>query len=112
MVFTFSNNKVLSLSESEFSQKFSETPDAVIIDVRTAGEFADGHILNALNIDVSSADFASRISQLDADKSYFVYCRSGGRSGMAVGMMQKMGFKNIYELQRGLLSSPNLVLEK
>ncbi|MDO9590965.1 MAG: rhodanese-like domain-containing protein, partial [Microcella sp.] len=56
-------------------------PGTIVIDVRTPAEFASGHLEGAINIDVQSADFDSRISELDADGTYFVYCRSGNRSG-------------------------------
>ena len=64
----------------------------VIIDVRTPAEFASGHLEGALNIDVQSADFDARISELDPDGAYFVYCRSGNRSGQAIDRMTGLGF--------------------
>lgn len=67
-------------------------PATVVIDVRTPAEFASGHLEGAVNIDVQSADFDARISELDADGTYFVYCRSGNRSGQAIARMQSLGF--------------------
>jgi rhodanese-related sulfurtransferase len=64
----------------------------VIIDVRTPAEFATGHLEGALNIDVQSPDFAAQISQLDPNQPYFIYCRSGNRSGQAISQMANMGF--------------------
>lgn len=69
--------------------------DTVIIDVRTPGEFAGGHLEGALNIDVQSPDFAAQISQLDPAGDYFVYCRSGNRSGQAISQMSNMGFTSL-----------------
>jgi phage shock protein E len=68
----------------------SET--TIIIDVRTPAEFATGYLEGALNIDVQSPDFAAQISQLDPSQTYFVYCRSGNRSGQAISQMANMGF--------------------
>ncbi len=67
----------------------------VIIDVRTPGEFASGHLEGALNIDVQSPDFAAQVSQLDPNQEYFIYCRSGNRSGQAISQMTNMGFTNM-----------------
>jgi len=67
----------------------------VIIDVRTPGEFAGGHLDGALNIDVQSPDFAAQVSQLDPTKDYFIYCRSGNRSGQAISQMSNMGFTSM-----------------
>ena len=69
--------------------------DAVIIDVRTPEEFATGHLEGAVNIDVQSSDFAQNIMQLDKDGEYFVYCRSGNRSGQAISQMAQMGFADL-----------------
>lgn len=62
-----------------------------IIDVRTPGEFAEGHVEGAINIDVQSPDFASQIASLDPDGSYLVYCRSGRRSADAARQMISSG---------------------
>lgn len=74
-----------------------------ILDVRTAKEFADGHVAGAVNIDVNQADFAQKIDQLDRSKTYIVYCRLGRRSSKAVGIMATKGFKNLYNVSDGFL---------
>jgi rhodanese-related sulfurtransferase len=67
----------------------------IVIDVRTPAEFATGHLEGALNIDVQSPDFAAQINELDPDATYFIYCRSGNRSGQAIAQMSNMGFANM-----------------
>ena len=74
-----------------------------ILDVRTAKEFADGHVAEAVNIDVNQADFAQKIDQLDRSKTYIIYCRSGRRSRKAVGIMAAKGFKNLYNVSDGFV---------
>ncbi len=69
----------------------------VIIDVRTPAEFAEGHLDGAVNIDVQSADFDARISALDPDGSYVVYCRSGNRSSQAIDRMTGLGFTDMID---------------
>ena len=68
--------------------------ETIIIDVRTPAEFATGYLDGALNIDVQSPDFAAQISELDPNASYFVYCRSGSRSGQAISQMRNLGYEN------------------
>lgn len=74
-----------------------------ILDVRTAKEFADGHVAGAVNIDVNQTDFAQKIDQLDRSKTYIVYCRSGRRSRKAVGIIAAKGFKNLYNVSDGFV---------
>jgi phage shock protein E len=66
-----------------------------IIDVRTPEEFAEGHLQDAVNIDVSDPGFEDAISDLDPNGQYTVYCRSGNRSAQAVAIMQQNGFTNV-----------------
>lgn len=75
-----------------------------IIDVRTPAEFAEGHIAGAELVDISQPDFAERIATLDPSATYFVYCRSDNRSGVATEMMIQMGFTSIYELRGGTVA--------
>ena len=74
----------------------------VILDVRTPTEFTSGHIAGAVDIDLSSATFASDVARLDPKTPYFVYCHSGHRSAQAVALLQQHGFRSIYELQGGI----------
>ena len=67
----------------------------VVIDVRTPGEYAAGHIAGAQNIDVEAADFGSKIALLDKEAAYLVYCHAGRRSGMAAAQMASAGFTDI-----------------
>lgn len=68
-----------------------------VIDVRTPAEFAEGHLEGAVNIDLSSPDFVSRISALDPAGAYVVYCRSGNRSAQAAMMMDELGITDVVD---------------
>lgn len=71
-----------------------KSPDVVLLDVRTAEEFGEGHLSNAFNIDVKEEDFVEKAkTALPADKTIAVYCRSGKRSANAAAMLAKEGFK-------------------
>ena len=74
-----------------------------LIDCRTKGEHNNGHIPNSEHIDLASPDFASKLSFLDKEKSYYVYCASGNRSRTACSQMVNMGFKNIYNVRMGMM---------
>jgi rhodanese-related sulfurtransferase len=76
-------------------------PGVMIVDVRTPQEFADGHIDGAVNIPVELPDFVDRVSELDPNGTYAVYCRSGNRSQVAVAGMTDVGINGIYELESG-----------
>ena len=82
----------LALAGCATAEPVDLSEDTVIIDVRTPAEFASGHLEGALNIDVHSPDFAAQIMELDPSGEYFVYCRSGNRSGQAIAQMTQMGF--------------------
>ena len=87
-----------------FKSATNDDPNSVIIDVRSAAELAEGVIPGALHIDLMSGSFAEKIKQLDKNKSYYLYCRSGNRSGMAAGAMSQWGFKELYNLAGGIMS--------
>ena len=74
-----------------------------LVDVRTPNEYREGHIGNAVNINVNSPEFISDIQKLDKKKKVYVYCRSGKRSAMAVKKMDSLGFKKIYNLPVGII---------
>lgn len=107
-----STSKTVSLSGKDFIDTYKSTENSVLLDVRTPNEYASSHIASAINIDFENQTFLSEIKKLDTSKTYFVYCRSGNRSGKAVTIMKNNGFKNIYELSGGLNASPELVANK
>lgn len=79
-----------------------KAPETVILDVRTAEEYAEGHIPGAVNIDVQSPDFAGQVAALDPDVPYAVYCRSGNRSRVALDLMGQLGITDAYHLAGGV----------
>lgn len=82
--------------------KFSETPNAVLIDVRTKEEYLDGHIKGSINIpldEISSAN--SKIP--NKNTPIFVYCRSGARSSEAKNLFRHLGFTRVFDIG-GILS--------
>jgi thioredoxin len=91
------------LDAKTFSEKLKSTPNAVLLDVRTPGEFSKEYIEGALLADWNSDDFQRRIDAIDKNAPVFVYCLSGGRSSSAAAAMRKQGYKEVYELQGGIM---------
>ncbi len=92
-----------NLEAKEFAEMINELPTAPIIDVRTADEFSNGHLAKAKNIDWNSNAFETGIQELNKENPVFVYCLSGGRSSAAAEKMRAIGFKNVYELEGGIM---------
>ncbi len=96
-------NTVQDLDSRTFSEKLKNDNNGILIDVRTKMEYNSGHIPNSTLIDISSPDFMNKIDELDRDKNYYLYCRSGNRSYHAGRQMLAMGFKTVYNLESGIL---------
>jgi len=92
-----------NLGNAEFKALMGGS-DVVLLDVRTPAETAQGKIDGAMEINISSPDFASKIAELDKDKTYLVYCRSGARSARACSMMADAGFGKLYNLSTGFMN--------
>lgn len=92
-----------NLAPKAFLQKIQSADAPIIVDVRTAAEFASGYIEGAVNISYLSDDFWEQIEVLDATKDVFVYCRTGRRSIRACTLMRNGGFDNekIFNLEGG-----------
>ncbi len=91
-----------NVSNTEFQSKAQEL-DAVIIDVRTPGEFEEGFIHRARNLNLMSPDFMQELEVLDKTKTYLLYCHSGSRSGTACSIMASKGFTKVYNLADGIM---------
>jgi rhodanese-related sulfurtransferase len=98
------NSNVKNVTAEEANKLIIENKEVLILDVRTQGEYAGGHITGAKLI--PSSELSSRVSELEkyANKPVLVYCASGGRSPGAVQTLLKNNFTNIYHLSRGISS--------
>jgi rhodanese-related sulfurtransferase len=91
-----------AISQIDFGKKMHKRK-TVVLDVRRPDEFKDGHLRNAINYNVmDSLAFEKQIAALPKNKKYLLYCRSGGRSGKALVIMQQKGFKHLYHLSGGI----------
>jgi rhodanese-related sulfurtransferase len=104
-LFSSGSTAYKNLAGKEFKAAYQNTNKPVLIDVRTASEFASGSIKGARNINFTSPRFKDIISQLPKDKEYFLFCRSGSRSAQACKIMSKEGFK-VANLRGGISEWP------
>jgi len=105
-----------NMTVSELNKlEFNNDDDKVVLDVRTPEEYAEGNIEGSQNIDFLKTDyFTSSIERLDKNKTYYVICRSGGRSARASDQMRAAGFKNVVNVTGGMLAwqAANLPVKK
>ncbi|MBK6266811.1 rhodanese-like domain-containing protein [Marivirga sp. S37H4] len=90
-----------NIKPEEFD-RLSKEENTAIIDVRAPEEEVEGFIEGATVINIMGPDFADKINELDKDKTYLVYCRSGNRSSTACGFMASNGFDKLYNLEGGI----------
>ena len=95
----------MDLSQKQWTEQVANQEDAIVIDVRTPAEWAEGIIPNALMIDIySGQNFVDTINNLeDKDANYYVYCRSGVRSHQTCSYMSQQGFANVFNLEGGII---------
>lgn len=94
----------MNISQEQWWEGAQDNENAVILDVRTEGEWNEGIIPGAINIDIYKGQgFIYKLDELDKTKKYYVYCRSGARSGQACNIMQQLGFENTYNLTGGIM---------
>lgn len=100
------------LSQEAWEEQLEADNNAFILDVRTPEEVEDGYIPGAVNIDFYlGQEFLAELEKLDKDKNYYVYCRSGNRSGQACAIMENAGFANAYNLVGGFMNWDGEVAE-
>ena len=91
-------SKDIDISPQDFRSKL-EKDRGIIIDVRTHGEYNEGHLKDAdQQHDYLNGDFQQELGSLDKNKTYYLYCRSGNRSGKAARIMKMQGFDKVYNV--------------
>ena len=92
----------VDLLQNDWTKQLSEDNNSVVLDVRTQEEIDLGIIPNAIHIDIYKGQgFIEEVNQLDKTKSYYVYCKAGGRSAQACAVMNQLGFEKTYNLVGG-----------
>lgn len=92
-----------NLDVNEFAE-LTEDSCVVLLDVRTASEFAEGHLAGAINIDQGQGDFMEKAkAALPTDKKIAIYCRSGRRSANTAGRLAAEGYRCV-NLKGGIIA--------
>jgi len=92
----------MNLTQEDWLTRLNEDSNGVVLDVRTEDEWNDGIIPNAVMIDIyKGQEFLDEVETLDKSKTYYVYCKAGGRSQQACQLMEQMGFETTYNLMGG-----------
>ncbi len=89
------------ISPEEFAELMKKD-DHVVLDVRSPQELSEGEVPGHIMINVFDPTFPNKIAELDKEKAYLLYCRSGGRSSQACNYMAGQGFNEIYNLRGGI----------
>jgi rhodanese-related sulfurtransferase len=97
--------KMSDLSQEEWAEQLQNDDNAIILDVRTPEEVEEGIIPGSINIDIYlGQEFLEEVDKLDKSKNFYVYCRSGNRSGQACAIMNSIGIANAYNLEGGFMN--------
>jgi len=91
------------LTQQQWREQMENDPDAVIVDVRNDIELEEGRIPGAIQMNIqNSSEFMEKAQELDKEKSYYLYCRSGGRSSQAALLFNSLGIEKTYNLIGGI----------
>ena len=102
-LFAQEKNEFLVIEPVDYKAQINQEK-VQLVDVRTLGEYAEGHIEGAENIDFKADGFLAEFSKFDRNEPLYIYCRSGNRSGKAAKMLSEIGFEKIIDLKGGFLS--------
>jgi phage shock protein E len=88
----------VELTPAEFLRR--RGPDATVLDVRTAAEFAAAHLDGAIHVDMLDDEFVDRVAALGLDRAapLYLYCRSGNRSGHAARILRGHGYGRAFNV--------------
>ena len=97
------SSSLQEISSEELIARMKTGEEIVLMDVRTSGEISEGIIRGAsIFVDYTSGQLDQVLTGLDKNKTYVVYCRSGGRSSSAGDQMIRQGFTHVYSLSGGI----------
>ncbi len=74
----------------------------VVLDVRTPGEVARGHLPGARMIDSSDPQFTQKAGRMARDQPVYIYCHSGRRSAASAARLSRLGFQQVINLRGGI----------
>ena len=93
---------VTNLSSERFKALIANDKNGMVIDLRTMEEITSkGFIKGSVRLDYLAKDAEKQVDKLDKNKTYYIYCASGGRSSDCAEYMEKHGFKRVFTLEKG-----------
>lgn len=93
---------IRQLNSSDLS-KITENGKITLIDVRTHGEYSNGHIAGAGQLNYYDLDFKKKLLLLQKDQPVYLYCNTGYRSQRAAEILAENGYKEVYNLEHGIM---------
>lgn len=97
--------KTVSLSEwKTIYENNKDNQEYIILDVRTPEEYNTDKIEDSININFYDPNFKEQLNQLDKNKKYLIYCRSGSRSSKTLSLMKELKFVTVYDLDGGIIA--------
>lgn len=103
-MFGLGHHDIPEIDADEVFEAISAKKNVVLLDVRTPQELLRGKIIGSINVPLNEIEEKVELALPDKDKTIYVYCLSGSRSSVAVELMIKMGYKNVYSMTSGLLA--------
>ncbi len=97
------SEEIFPVEAWELISKNKKDDDLVLIDVSTPREYEDLHLEGAINVNLFSRFFTTRLNVMDKSRTYVIYCKMGGRSKIAKKLMQQLGFRKVYNIVGGTL---------
>lgn len=98
------SDSIDTLAPQSFIKQAKADTTAIILDVRTPGEYREEHLAGAQQLDfLNTSVFDAGIKLLDKSHTYYVYCRSGKRSHNACIKIKKQGLK-VFDMEGGILN--------
>lgn len=91
--------------DAETAKKMIDTDEVTIVDVRSAAEYADGHVPGAILAPLNELPANAETILPNKDATLLIYCRSGNRSAQAVNILRQLGYTRLYDFG-GIMSWP------
>lgn len=100
---SIAQNATIKQVNTEQFQQLIKNPKGVLLDVRTQSEFRNGHISSSGQLNYYALDFKKRLLLLPKNEPIYLYCNTGYRSGKAARILVENGYRNVYNLEHGIM---------
>ena len=105
LIFSLNSTSAELWTVSELNESISKLDhELVLLDVRTQAEYDSGHILNAINISHEQILEDPELLAEYKDSQMVVFCRSGGRAGKVIQLLESIGFEDIIDIDGDMLA--------